>query len=97
MHICDCVLHADSIQKFLLPLLKEPKKRVVGEQCYFIKSVGGIQEHLDTHPPLLSLVFALGLGTLGYLGCPLLLLFPPNTQGADLAGAGMGCERGPLP
>lgn len=43
------------------PLVKGGNKRIVSEQCYLIKSVGGIQEHLVTHPPLLSLVFALGL------------------------------------
>lgn len=57
--IWDGVLHADSIKKF--PTCKKGNKRVVSEQCYLIKSVGGIQEHLVTHPPLLSLVFALGL------------------------------------
>lgn len=53
------VLHADSNKKF--PTSKVGNKRVGSEQCCLIKSVGGIQEHLVTHPPLLSVLFALGL------------------------------------
>lgn len=54
------VLRADGNKKLLFPLPKWGT-RVGSEQCCLIKSVGGIQEHLVTRPPLLSLLFALGL------------------------------------
>lgn len=76
------------IEKFLFLLLKEQgKKRVVSEQCYLIKSVGGIQTHLITS--IVSCVCAPW-----FSGMSFVVLVPTQHKGYCPWAAGKRCWMG---